>query len=552
MLKYTFLFNCDLKIKYGVLFLLVYFHQNMLIGQDTSKSQTIKIVSDYKPVLRPSTKLSFSASPLPPAPFTDNFKYLLPDQQFKVMMKPVDLVPAAFKSDSIKFTNQHFVKLGYGNFQRIYADAGMSLGAGKPTQVQLNAGYHSIKGNLRFQENNRAYADLFLQTYRNNHRLNTNVSFQRRNYFYYGIDTANIAAKQDSLRQTFSRFNAEIDLSNNTPNVYGITYKPSLRISLFNDLRSNEVNALVRLPFSLNVGSNSKFSLQLNADLTQFNPADTTSYQNHIVGVYPSFNFPVKDLNFDLGGQVAWDQGELNFLPQIGLEAFVGSNRAILLAGWKSSIQKNNYQHLTDLNPWIRQPLAQFNTRTDEIFAGLRGHLPANIQYRFRAGIKNFQRLPLFINVKQPSVFDIIYEESLETFNVNATVEYLYSEKISAAASMELFQTIKQQDASRPWHFIPLQVNFSAIWKPVKNVSVQSKIYGWQGPYVKTDMANQFKRLPAVVDANIEADVRLSKIFTAWLQLNNIFNQAYQRWYQYPVVGIQIVGGIRLNFEGIK
>ena len=131
------------------------------------------------------------------------------------------------------------------------------------------------------------------------------------------------------------------------------------------------------------------------------------------------------------------------------------SNRAILLAGWKSSIQKNNYQHLTEINPWIRQPLAQLNTRTDEIFAGLRGHLPVNIQYRFRAGITNFQRLPLFINVKQPSVFDIIYEGSLETFHVHASVEYMHSEKVSAAASMELYQTIKQQDASRPWHFIP-------------------------------------------------------------------------------------------------
>jgi hypothetical protein len=135
---------------------------------------------------------------------------------------------------------------------------------------------------------------------------------------------------------------------------------------------------------------------------------------------------------------------------------------------------------------------------------------------------------------------------------MNASLEYLRSEKFTAVASMELYQTIKQQDASRPWHFIPFQLNLSAMWRPVKNLTIQSKIYAWQGPYVKSDSTNLFEQLPAVVDANIEADMKLSKLFTVWIQMNNLFNQAYERWRQYPVLGFQIVGGIRLNFEQHK
>ncbi|MFN9109094.1 MAG: hypothetical protein ACK5XN_03305, partial [Bacteroidota bacterium] len=389
------------------------------------KSQTIQIVSNYKPVLRPSTKLSFSASPLPPAPFTDNFKYLLPDQQFKVMMKPVELVPARFSPDSIKFINHHFLKLGYGNFQRIYADGGTAWGAGKPVQMQLMAGHHSLTGDLRFQQHNRTYADATVQAFGNNHRFNAKASFSQRNYYYYGTDSTNINAKKDSLRQTYNLFSAAFDFSNNEPDRYGIRYQPSLKTSLFSELQTTEWNLHFRLPVYVSINSQSAFGLQLSADLTGYKPKDTAAYNNHIISVYPSFNFPVKDVKFNLGGQFAWDQGNLNFLPQIGLEAFIHSNRAIILAGWKSSIHKNNYQRLAETNPWIRQPTAQFNTRIDEIFAGLRGDLPMNLHYRFRAGVTNFRSQPLFVNVVKPSVFDIIYEKSLQTFNINASAEWL-------------------------------------------------------------------------------------------------------------------------------
>lgn len=536
------------RIRWGLLFMLFYFQNDLLKAQDTTRSQTIQIISNYKPVLRSATKLSFSASPLPPAPFSDKFRYTLPDQQFKVIMKPVELVPATFQPDSIKFTNHHFLKLGYGNFQRIYADAGTTWGTGKPLQFQLMAGYHSLNGDLLFQQHQRIYADASAQVFRNNHRFNTKASFGQRNYYFFGADSVNINAKQDSLRQTFNLFSVEVDLSNNEPGQFGLHYRPAIKTSLFSDRNSTEWNLLFRLPISVRIGNQLLFSFQANADLTGYRPKDTLAYTNHIVSFYPSVAFPFRDFKFDLGGQLAWDQGTLKFLPQMGIEAFVHSNRAIIMAGWKSSIRKNNYQQLTELNPWICQPMAQFNTRIDEVFAGLRGDLPRNIHYRFRAGVTNFHSQPLFVNVKQLSVFDILYEKSLQTLHVNAAAEWLRSEKISTGFSLDYYQFIRQKEADKPWHFVPLELNFSVRWKPLPQLIVQSRIYAWQGAYALKDTLGAYKKLSSVVDANLEADYRLSKFFTVWLQINNLFNQAYERWNRYPVVGFQVVGGIRLNF----
>jgi len=548
---YTTIRDCFRPGFFSVLLLTFLFQMQMLSlqSQDTTKSQTVQIISSYKPVLRPSTKLSFSASSIPPAPFSDKFSYQLPDQQFKVKMKPVTLVPADFVPDSLQLNNQHFIKLGYGNYRHVYADAGASLGTGKPVQLQLLGGHHSLKGDLPFQQNSRTYASAYLQFYRPNHRIYTKSDFQQTNYYYYGKDSTNNNAKKDSLRQTFNHYNIALHLTNNKPNAYGINYHPSLNLHVFNDRTSNEVNALVQLPFYVNIKEHSVFSMQMEADLTRYKPADTVVYANNIFAVNPSITFPVKDLSFDVGGRFAWDQGNLNFLPQIGCEVFLLSNRAILMGGWKSSIQKNNFLSLTSSNPWIRQPLAQYNTRTDEIFGGLRGDLPINIHYRFRGGITSFRNLPLFVNVKQGSVFDVEYEKSLRTFHLQGGIEWLPSEKINVGVTMEVYKFIQQKTDAKPWHFIPLQINFNTTWKPMKHLMIQSKIFGWKGPYVKTDLAGSFKKLPSVVDANLEADFRFNKLFSVWVQFNNLFNQAYERWYQYPVVGLQIVGGIRLNFD---
>lgn len=521
-------------------------------AQDTAHTKSIKIISSYKPVLKPATKWSFSASPLPSVSSKESVIYRLPDQQFKVIMKPVDLKPAVYVPDSISFVNHHFLKAGYGNFRRIYADAGSSWGAGKPIQVQVMAGHHAIRGDLPFQQNNRSYAGAHVQIYQKNHVLGARASFSRQNLYYYGLDPANINAKKDSLLQTFDHFNIHFDWSNPQPNDLGITWHPTLQASRFSDLSSYELNAVFRVPVSVSIGEKSSFSLLMDADLTRYNPAGASVYDNHIFGVKPSFAFPVRDLTFDAGGRFAWDQGELVFLPQFGMEAFLRSKALILQAGWQSSLQKNNFQQLVDANPWIRQPLLQFNTRKDEIFLGFRGDLPCNFSYRLRGGVTHFHQLPLFINVKQPSVFDVISESSLQTIHLQGSVDWVHSDKLSAHADMDIYQSVRQEKAEHPWHFIPVQVNMSASWKPVNNFILTGKISGWDGPYAQKDLAGTYTKLPAVVDLNVSVDIKVHKLFSLWLEMNNIFNQAYQRWYQYPVVGLQAVGGIRLNFDQIK
>jgi hypothetical protein len=253
-----------------------------------------------------------------------------------------------------------------------------------------------------------------------------------------------------------------------------------------------------------------------------------------------------------VGVQAAWDNRIFHLLPQLGIEAFVKSNKAILIAGVQSAIRKNNLQSLIQVNPWVELQRFQRNTRVDEYFAGLRGSLPFNLSYRLTGGVTQMYQLPLFLNVPKTSLFRVVHEARIQAFNVKASAEWLHNEKVSADLGLELYQILKQKEDKRAWHFIPLQLNMGARWKPVQDLILQAKIFAWEGPYIKVDDSDHAKKLPSVFDANIEADFRISKLFVVWLQMNNIFNQTYQRWSQYPVLGFQLIGGIRLNFEQKK
>ena len=56
------------------------------------------------------------------------------------------------------------------------------------------------------------------------------------------------------------------------------------------------------------------------------------------------------------------------------------------------------------------------------------------------------------------------------------------------------------------------------------------------------------KKLGLIADFNLGAEYFYSKNLTAFLQFNNFAAQRYNRWYNYPVMGFQVLGGVSFKF----
>jgi outer membrane receptor protein involved in Fe transport len=66
--------------------------------------------------------------------------------------------------------------------------------------------------------------------------------------------------------------------------------------------------------------------------------------------------------------------------------------------------------------------------------------------------------------------------------------------------------------------------NFAATWYP--------------------DKENSVKRSGSAFDLNAGLEFKVIKNIDLWVQFNNILNQKYERWNQYPVLGFQAMGGV--------
>jgi len=94
---------------------------------------------------------------------------------------------------------------------------------------------------------------------------------------------------------------------------------------------------------------------------------------------------------------------------------------------------------------------------------------------------------------------------------------------------------------------LPIDINGSLRWQVTKDVLFKSDVYFWDGPRYLT-ATKETCRLNPALDLNAGRELKITSNFSAWLQFNNILNNKYQRWNQYPVLGFNVLGGIIYSF----
>lgn len=534
-----------------ILVLLVSMLATSVAAQDTTKKQKVEITSAFKPVLKNAVKINFNATPPAPDETRPNLNYTIPIQNIFFTLQPVALKPLALQIDSAgQAHNSNYVKLGYGNFNTPLAEAGFTVGDGKKTNVNVFASHLSQRGDLRLQKFSTTALNLHVNHLLNKVELYGKAGYQQQTFFLYGTDTSTVNKPEDSLKRPYQTYTVRAGFRNAFVNTFGLTYNPDLNINVFNDRRSSETNAALDVPVEIRAGGGFLASLRANADLTTFKPQGKDQYTNNVYFINPSVTFKNTKLRLRAGIRPTWDNGTLYVLPDVLLDFPTKDGKAVVIAGWVGHVRKNTYQYLASQNPWINQPLEQFNTRITELFGGLKGSLASSFNYRLQGGFIEWLDAPLFVNNQKPvSVFSVRRERKLQAIHAQAELGYVLTDKFNASAKLDIYNFTGQETEADAWHFIPTQLTAALRWQPIKKVMVKADAFAWQGPAFLVNPAGNTSRLNSVFDLNAGIEFRAAKNISVWTQFNNIFNTTYQRWNNYPQLGFQFLGGIRLTFD---
>jgi outer membrane receptor protein involved in Fe transport len=103
------------------------------------------------------------------------------------------------------------------------------------------------------------------------------------------------------------------------------------------------------------------------------------------------------------------------------------------------------------------------------------------------------------------------------------------------------------KDNDKAWGTIPLEITASMRWWAFKQVMLKSDFRTFSGgPYLLKDNING--TLSGAVDLSAGLEFAINKKFSAWVDVNNIFNNKYERWHNYQVYGLNILGGVIVKF----
>ncbi|MEN9599535.1 MAG: hypothetical protein RL596_1854 [Bacteroidota bacterium] len=519
---------------------------------DTTGNRTVIITSAFKPSLQYAAKINFTAA----TPVTDSSKiplaYKVPSANLFFSYQPVSIKPLALPVDSgTVWENHQRIKIGLGNYSTVFADGRFSFGDGKKAITNLGIDYITSKSDVFAQQFSKFGVDVKSIINTSTHlEWTTQAFFNSTTQFRYGVPGgAASGISKDQLKQIYNTVGLELSLRNKVPNEVGLSYHPKLNYYRFTDnVGGSENNIIITAPIEKSFSKAISFGLQFIGDFAS-TALPTITISNNLFSLNPSLIFTTPNAKINIGIQPSWDNNAYSMLPNLTASFKMPYNPFSFEIGWVGYFTKNSFRSLVGINPWISAPSNILNTRVNEQYLGIKGNAGNHISYNARVSYLRQVNQPLFTNNSADSkFFDIIFEPEIKAVKIHGEFNYTVQEKLSFIASTNIVQFNAVQQNLYAWGLVPLEITGGAQWKPLKDLQIKTDLFFRNGSLYRI-AANKAERLPAAFDFNLGGEFAATKNINVWLQMNNLFNNKYQRWNQYPVFGFNVIAGVVYSFK---
>lgn len=537
------------------LFIAVLFFSVSASAQKDS-TQSITITTEYQPILRNAVKLNFSGTALNADTNRQVDPYQIPPQNLFYAYQPIPLRPLALVQDTnLYLGNRHFIKAGIGNYSTGYAAAGLGFGDGKKYLLNVTGDFMSSKGkDIKFQNfiniNAKAAGSYFIHQ----QELYGSLSIAKNDYNRYGYDHILYNYGKADVIQHLQEFNLTAGFRNTAENSLGINYNPNIAVNFYASVDNlNERTVTANLPAEISINKKFSASAELRTNFTKYSTKGYIPYNyifnNNVLQLLPSVKYNGDAFQVNAGIIPSWDNGKFSVLPNIYGEAFLPDKNFSIQAGIIGAIQKNTYRNLSLQNPYLLNANTQLNTQETEIYGGLKTTVGKHFNLSAKLGIVSYKNFALFINdtATDSKAFLIAYEPTASNLRIHADASYLLQEKLQLTASLTFNGYTGFDVNKKAWHTLPMEFNGSARYWPLKKLMLKADLLMFAAPkYIEKGGTHDITGNAS--DLSIGAEYSINKRFSVWLNANNLFNNVYERWHNYPVYGINVLGGIIVRF----
>ena len=300
------------------------------------------------------------------------------------------------------------------------------------------------------------------------------------------------------------------------------------------------------------------------------NPASKYGFTN--VGFQPSVKIKKDDLSINAGVgffySAAQQSGESKFFiyPQVTGSYKVVGDLMIAYAGIEGTLKQNSYHDFVEENFFVSPTLAIAPTdQKYDVYFGLRGKLANRVGYNVRASYLNEENKALFKSngynnlslsnegYSYGNSFGVVYD-NLRTISFYGELKADFSKNVAFGIN-GTFSNYTVESQNEAWNLPTLKVATTL------DVNITSKWYAGTSLFFVGERKDQLVdyanlasptfdvTLDSYFDVNAHVGFKYSERLTFFLKGNNLANQDYQRWLNYPVQGLQVLGGASYKFD---
>ena len=408
-------------------------------------------------------------------------------------------------------------------------------------------------------------------------------NYNNRGLHFYGIP--NEHADADSIAQRFNTIGGKGSFSSHRHDSLGVNWKIGMEYRHFND-KKREPDSLSDWRarenyFGISGGGWFQWGDEVftaDADIkyngyrygvegdTLLNALDSGLVTNNtLISIRPGITtysknkrFKAKagvDVTFSLGAQK-----RAYLYPNAEVKYSLFDDILIPYAGLRGGMTQQSFKLLTDINEFS---LSNVNLRNEhkaiEGYIGLKGTLSKRISFNIGASFAHYKDRALFITdtlFTSGNRFAVIYD----TMNV-AMVEGSLAYQLKEKTKIDLigrFYSYNALNNTYAWNLPQIQVilrgSHNLYDKFIFTADLnfeggrRALVYDSEEEDVTEENNQLAKTLGFIADVNLGVEYRYNKRISGFVNFNNVAAQRYRRWYNYPVQGLQVMGGVTFRF----
>jgi hypothetical protein len=552
-------------------------------------TETVTVTKAYTPTISDAFKIKSIPD------LNDSIVLQKKKVDYNIFSVPVasTFAPAKGKASKVKkspppILYNSYASVGAGNPGNLLANFYTSREIGREDRLDIGLTHNSSRGN---------FDEVFFENIFSNSKLDASysqrdrdfnwvamVGFEHRLYNWYGtpvgaLDLVQVDKKD--ARQNYFRAEAGAKI-----NVADSFFKSGeLFYRRFWDKYKSGENRVVFEPVfdfpitdeELSLGAkvdwvNGKFA---NASLNSTDNQPEINYSNLQIGLNPNLKILRDDLTLRLGVNLVYgvdlENSDNSFFifPDVTASYRLLEEVAIAYGGIEGELHQNSYYGLVEENPYVSPTLTiQPTDQQYDAYVGLKGQLFTNLGYNIKGSYKAENRKPLFTLNPENSFrsdgpyiygnsFEVFYDD-VKTFGVFGELNVDVNRNFTMGINAEYYSYNTETD-NAAWNLPDLTASLfmdyqiGEQWYMGANLFYIGKRSDFSSVAVQNVQPSEFPaaiiELDSYFDANAHLGYRLNKQLSIFVKAANIANNNYQRWANYQVQGLQVLGGMTYKFD---